>query len=233
MALGTTAAFADRTALLPIQARGSNKAGSSETRARIVKAATQLYRRIGHKKTTVADIAHDMSMSPANVYRFFPSKHAIESAVVEKLLDEVLLFACEATCRDDSAAERVRTVLRALERLHAAHFVSDHRLHLLIMTATRENWFVVSSHADRLNSTVAQIISEGQARGEFSDGDPMMLASCVLGATTTYLNPLLIGVGASSSRPTLDQLIDFCIGALCAPMKLRQAEKAEDRSSSS
>jgi AcrR family transcriptional regulator len=220
MTLGVTANSPDRTALLAIQTRGSNGAGPSETRARILETAAQLYRRIGHRKTTVADIAHDVAMSPANVYRFFPSKHAIESAVAGKLLDEVILAADEAARRGGSAAERLRAVLQAVERLHAAHRVDDHRLHeLVVVTATRENWSVVSCYADRLNSTVAEVISGGQARGEFADGDPMMIARCVLGATSGYLDPLLVMAGATSRRPTLDQMIDFCIGALRAVPK--------------
>jgi len=43
-----------------------------ETRARILKVAEEHFRRIGYHKTSVADIASELGMSPANVYRFFP-----------------------------------------------------------------------------------------------------------------------------------------------------------------
>jgi AcrR family transcriptional regulator len=216
MPLGATANSPDRTALLAIQARGANRAGASETRARILETAARLYRRIGHKKTTVADIARDMSMSPANVYRYFPSKHAIESAVAAKLLDEVILAADEAARTHGSAIGRLRAVLQTVERLHAAHCFNDQRLHELVVIATGENWRVVSSYADRLNSVMAQVISEGQARGELIDADPMIVAGCVLSATSAYLDPMLVAAGASFGRPTLDQMIDFCICALRA-----------------
>jgi AcrR family transcriptional regulator len=35
---------------------------------------------MGYQKTAVADIARELGMSPANVYRFFPSKSAINEA---------------------------------------------------------------------------------------------------------------------------------------------------------
>jgi AcrR family transcriptional regulator len=214
MARGVTANSPDRTAHLAIQARRS-----SETRARILETAAQFYRRIGHGKTTVADIARDMAMSPANVYRFFPSKHAIESAVAGVLLDEVVRAAGEAARRDGSAAERLRAILQALERRHAARRVHDPRLHELVVIASRENWSVTSAYAHCLSSTVAEVITEGQARGEFSEGDPVMIARCVLCATSGYPDPLLVTPGASSSRPTLNQMTDFCIGALGAGPK--------------
>ncbi|WP_145963865.1 helix-turn-helix domain-containing protein, partial [Bradyrhizobium algeriense] len=52
-----------------------------DTRGRIVATAERLFRQIGYQKTTVADIAKALRMSPANVYRFFDSKKAINEVV--------------------------------------------------------------------------------------------------------------------------------------------------------
>ena len=52
-------------------------ADSDEARARILEVAEEHFRRIGYHKTSVADIASELGMSPANVYRFFPSRDAI------------------------------------------------------------------------------------------------------------------------------------------------------------
>ncbi len=46
----------------------------TDTRERILEVAERLFRQIGYQKTTVADIAKELRMSPANVYRFFESK---------------------------------------------------------------------------------------------------------------------------------------------------------------
>ena len=56
-------------------------ARADATRAAIVEAAERLFRTLGYQKTTVADIARALRMSPANVYRFFPSKAAINEAI--------------------------------------------------------------------------------------------------------------------------------------------------------
>src|SRR5215208_7195024 len=55
-----------------------------DVRARIVETAEALFRDIGYQKTTVADIAKALRMSPANVYRFFDSKKSINEAVAER-----------------------------------------------------------------------------------------------------------------------------------------------------
>jgi AcrR family transcriptional regulator len=213
MALPASATNPEVTTLGAVQPRRSNRAAPSETRARIMETAVRLYQRIGHEKTTVADIAHDLSMSPANVYRFFPSKQTIEAAVAGELLTEVGVAASNAARGPGSASERLRTALKAVERVHAFRSVNDHRLHELVVTARRENWSVVSSYAERLNFEVAHVISEGQAEGEFSEAEPLDIARCVLSAVSAHLDPLLAQIGTSSGRPTLDQMIDFCIGA--------------------
>jgi AcrR family transcriptional regulator len=43
-----------------------------EVRARILEVAEEQFRRIGYHKTSVANIALELGMSRANVYRFFP-----------------------------------------------------------------------------------------------------------------------------------------------------------------
>ena len=61
----------------------------SDTRERIVAVAERLFREIGYQKTTVADIAKTLRMSPANVYRFFSSKNAIVEAICQRFLKEL------------------------------------------------------------------------------------------------------------------------------------------------
>src|SRR5215211_7897491 len=65
------------------------KAKQDDTRARIMETAEALFRRLGFAKTAVADIAAELRMSPANVYRFFPSKNAIVEAICQRCLSAV------------------------------------------------------------------------------------------------------------------------------------------------
>ena len=60
----------------------------TDTRERILVVAERLFRQIGYQKTTVADIAKELRMSPANVYRFFDSKKAIHESVARDLMEE-------------------------------------------------------------------------------------------------------------------------------------------------
>ncbi|MGA2639230.1 helix-turn-helix domain-containing protein, partial [Methylocella sp.] len=56
------------------------------TRLSILAVAERLFAEIGFEKTTVADLARELRMSPANVYRFFSAKAEINEAVGRRLL---------------------------------------------------------------------------------------------------------------------------------------------------
>ncbi|WP_372482587.1 TetR/AcrR family transcriptional regulator [Bradyrhizobium ivorense] len=62
-------------------------------------------------------MARGASMSPANVYRFFPSRQAIEETVVANLFDRMSAAATLAA-RGDSALERLTAALRTISQLH-------------------------------------------------------------------------------------------------------------------
>ncbi|MDE5455918.1 TetR family transcriptional regulator [Bradyrhizobium sp. CSA112] len=186
-------------------------ARSSCIRRRIVQAAIRLHREIGFKKTTVADIARGASMSPANVYRFFPSKQAIEEAIVADMFEHVSAAATLAA-RGGSALERLGAVLRAISQLHEHRLENDSKQHELVAAAVRENWTVALVYADRIQELVRTIIAAGQASGELRPASPMAMTCCLLEAMDGYLNPSRIS--AATIRPAFDEMMDFCAGAL-------------------
>src|SRR6516225_3894793 len=83
-----------------------------ETYERIVDTAIRLFKRYG-MKMTVADIARELRMSPANVYKFFPSKKAVIEAIGERRLAEVRPRLLAVTKSRKSAWERMEDLIRA------------------------------------------------------------------------------------------------------------------------
>jgi AcrR family transcriptional regulator len=187
------------------------QAGWTCNRRRIVQAAIRLHREIGYRKTTVADIARGAAISPANVYRFFASKQAIEEVVVADLFEHVSTSATLAA-RGGSALERLTTALRAISQLHEHLLENDSKQHELVAAAVRENWTVALSYTDRIRGLVRATIAAGQASGELRPGSSMAMTCCLLEAMDGYLNPSRIN--AATVRPTFDEMMEFCAGAL-------------------
>jgi AcrR family transcriptional regulator len=199
------------------------KAAWSETRSRIVETAERLFRQVGHQKTTVADIAHMLSMSPANIYRFFGSKDAISEAVCRRLLEELLSVATEIARRSATAEERLRALLVELVRLNVERFRTDKSLQQLLAVAVSENWSSVTDYVERMESVLAAIVTDGMKRGEFRKGDAQQVGRCVHTGMMRYLHPTLVLECGATGQPTLDDMMDFCLAALRESRGTRQS----------
>src|SRR6266403_993093 len=90
-----------------------------DTRERILVVAERLFRQIGYQKTTVADIAKELRMSPANVYRFFDSKKAIHEGVARGLMGEVEVEAQRNATAPGPAAIRLRELMTTIHRMNS------------------------------------------------------------------------------------------------------------------
>src|ERR1700745_985474 len=99
-----------------------------DTRERILVMAERLFREIGYQKTTVADIAKALHMSPANVYRFFDSKKSINYGVARRLMGEVEAQSQAIATAPGNAAKRLRELLTTIHRMNSDRYVADARM---------------------------------------------------------------------------------------------------------
>ena len=143
----------------------------ADTRERILAVAERLFREIGYQKTTVADIAKVLRMSPANVYRFFDSKKAIHEGVARGLMGEVEDAAQAIAAQRGPAAARLRELLTTIHRMNSERYVGDSKLHEMVEIAMQESWDVCVAHMERVTETIGAVIAEGAASGEFAVAD--------------------------------------------------------------
>ena len=107
----------------------------TDTRERILVVAERLFRQIGYQKTTVADIAKELRMSPANVYRFFDSKKSIHEGVARTLMGEVEIEARRIAAGSGPAKPRLRELLTTINRMNTERYVGDSKLHEMVEIA--------------------------------------------------------------------------------------------------
>ena len=185
-----------------------------DTRDRILVVAERLFREIGYQKTTVADIAKVLRMSPANVYRFFDSKKAIHEGVARTLMGGVEDAAQAIAARPGPAAVRLRELIITIHRMNSERYVDDSKLHEMVEIAMEESWEVCVAHMQRLTETIAQVIAEGAASGEFDAPDVPLAAMCTCTAMMRFFHPQLIAQFVKKPGPSLDQMIDFVLAGL-------------------
>jgi AcrR family transcriptional regulator len=191
-----------------------------DTRERILVVAERLFREIGYQKTTVADIAKVLRMSPANVYRFFDSKKAIHEGVARSLMGEVEDAAQAIATRPGPAADRLRELMTSIHRMNCERYVGDSKLHEMVEIAMEESWEVCVAHMERITQTIGAVIAEGAASGEFEAPDVPLAAMCACTAMMRFFHPQMIAQCANKPGPSLDQMIDFVIAGLAPRAKL-------------
>jgi AcrR family transcriptional regulator len=191
----------------------------TDTRERILVEAERLFRQIGYQKTTVADIAKVLRMSPANVYRFFDSKKAIHEGVARTLMGGVEEAAQAIASRPGPAASRLRELITAIHRMNCERYVGDAKLHEMVEIAMEESWEVCVAHMERITETIGGVIAEGAASGEFAVHDVPVAAMCTCTAMMKFFHPQMIAQAANKPGPSLDQMIDFVLAALAPRTK--------------
>jgi AcrR family transcriptional regulator len=185
-----------------------------DTRERILVVAERLFRQIGYQKTTVADIAKELHMSPANVYRFFDSKKSIHAGVARTLMGGVEIVGADIAARPGPAAARLRELLATIHRMNCERYIGDSKLHEMVAVAMEENWDVCEAHMLLITEIIGRVIAQGMASGEFRAADLPLTAMCACTAMMRFFHPQMIAQCAKKPGPSIDQMIDFVLAGL-------------------
>ncbi|WP_373414103.1 TetR family transcriptional regulator [Ensifer aridi] len=190
-------------------------AARQENITRILDSAERLFRHYGYAKTNVADIARDLDMSPANIYRFFTSKTEIHQALCARMLAANYQQAYEISRLPLSATERLRRYAHAQHKLTVETMLDEEKVHEMVVVAIEREWHVIEKHIDRVDQLLAEIIREGIEAGEFAEQDPEVAARCFDASLITLCHPQMVAQClAKQNRATPDELIEFAIKAL-------------------
>jgi AcrR family transcriptional regulator len=189
--------------------------GRQDTVERILEAGERLFRHYGYSKTTVADIARDLGMSPANIYRFFASKVEIHQAICGRMLAAVLQQVTDISRLPLPAEERLRRCIAEQHRVTVETMLDQEKVHEMVIVAIERDWHVIERHIDRIHAVYAGIIRDGIAAGEFADRDAEIAAKCLGGATVILSHPQMVAQCLSKeNRATSDEMIEFALRAL-------------------
>src|SRR6201995_4599362 len=159
-----------------------------DTRERILVVAERLFRQLGYTKTTVADIAKELRMSPANVYRFFDSKKSIHEGVCRTLMGEVEAAAAAIMRKPGSASERLREMIKTVHRMNSERYVGDSKLHEMVEVAMQESWDVCVAHMKLITETIGGGDVAGAGAGEVDVAEVGLAAFCTCHAMIGYFH---------------------------------------------
>ena len=151
-----------------------------DPREQILREAARLFSTRGVSGTRVTDIASAVGITAPTMYYYFDNLNAIVEALLTYVVDDSAAFATAAAKGTGPAPERLAALVsRHVERLTSGPY---------------DLWFVVgpsqadstglpyvSKKAEQWRRSVARLINEGTARGEFRQIDPTLAVGAVMG----------------------------------------------------
>jgi len=164
-----------------------------DTRERIMETAEALFRRMGFAKTAVADIAAELRMSPANIYRFFESKNAIVEAICRRCLAAVEEKAWAVARSKGQAAQRMERLILEILAYHKENLVTEHRVNEMVVAAIEHSWDTIRAHKDVMRNVIELVLRDGIEAGEFERVDPRETAELMMRSLVVFTNPLVVG----------------------------------------
>ncbi len=162
------------------------------TRDRLLTEAERLFRVLGYSKTTVADIAKACRMSPANVYRFFPSKLAINNAICERLIAASYAALAGIARLPLPPAERLKRFVIEFNRFAVENLLDHKKVHEMVIVAMEERWEAIQAHIHEVAALIGEIVGDGIARGDFRPQDARRAGRCVLMAIAPLHHPVML-----------------------------------------
>jgi AcrR family transcriptional regulator len=206
--------------LTPERKSASNRRhDETETYRAILSVAERLFTTIGYRKTTVADIADELSMSPANVYRFFESKKAINEAVAELVLGDIGDALEKIASSNATAPNRLSEFLETLARLSEERFMTNRRVYDMVEDAMTESWTVCLAYIQRVESLLVCIVESGCEDGDFDVPDPVAAAATVKALMVCFMHPTMMATSYEPGRPAISDAVTFALRGLGARSK--------------
>lgn len=164
----------------------ANPERSLSTRDRILVAARELFAAHGFKGTTTASIARHADVNEALIFRHFPAKKDLYSAILRDKLED------ERTTRIIKAAECPKITAEEALRLVATRFAesADPMFLRLYYHSALEGHELASEFyrqfVSRLISLVEELIRRGIREGSFREVDPLTAAHAFTGMLRSY-----------------------------------------------
>lgn len=170
-----------------------------ETKNQIIQVAQARFSRYSFGKTTMAEIAKDCQMSPANLYRYFESKEDIAVEIGNRCLCSKEAVLREVLNRPGlSARERFEAFVVAT--LHYVYNLLSEQPHLseIVETICKPNLDSMKRHKETYLTLLGQILDAGNQTGEFDVKDILATGEMIQNATIKFsYPPMMMAEGLS------------------------------------
>ena len=165
---------------------------AEETRRDILAMTERLFRERGFGAVAIADIAGELGMSPANVFKHFHSKNVLVDAIA---VNEIRKLETKLHFLDDrhTPCERLHHLAQALMQNHRRSLEENPYIFEMILMTARQELECSRYYEHVITARLAAIINDGIVTGIYApQTDPAHAAEIALQALTSVIHPVLL-----------------------------------------
>lgn len=190
-------------------------AAAKATAVSIVEVAREQIRFYGYKKMMVANVAKELRMSPANVYRFFSSKHDLLRTVFRQYLSQSHDHLSSVAGRQGGSIVRLRRCLIACYWQTIDLRSREPHIYELIRVGFTRAWDLLQAHVTTAAGLIARVIREGIIERALEVSDTEKAARNIVYAAAQLWHPDLLMADFRKRRDRkVSRLVSFLVSAL-------------------
>jgi len=168
---------------------------TEDTHTQILDAAEARFRTYGFGKTTMAEIASDIDMSTANLYRYYENKLAIGASMAHRCFNEREAFLNEIVHRPGmNSAARIETFVLDLLNYMYDQFSNEPKISELVDVIVNKRPDMVEEKIKSDKQLVAIMLQQGCDSGEFEIKDVDEMSGYVISAIVKFSTPFFVGM---------------------------------------
>jgi AcrR family transcriptional regulator len=164
--------------------------GVMEDQNKIIEMTEEKFFRDGFYKTTMDEVASEIKMSKKTIYKFFPSKEDLITAIAKHFMEGVKSKVVPALNSDKNAIEKLAELNTILAKI--SQKVSTKRMDE-IRTYFPSLWTEIDSFRTKMMfGNITKVIDQGKAEGLFIDYPTPIIMNTLVSAVRSTVNPEFI-----------------------------------------
>ncbi|HSR63805.1 MAG TPA: TetR/AcrR family transcriptional regulator [Gammaproteobacteria bacterium] len=190
-------------------------------RQQILAAADNLFRHYGYNKTTMVEIAEDIGMSAANLYRYFANKQDIVHECARRYMAERIALLREAVSKPDlTAGERLEHYILTTLYFSRNLASENKKIGELVETITEQRPDLVHNRIESEIALIREILELGNETGEFTVKNLSESARTVHTCLIIFEVPIFMSIYSLEQFEQLARsVVDTLINGLRSPGK--------------
>lgn len=188
---------------------------AEETREDILQTTEALFREKGIGKSSIADIAQSLGMSPANVFKHFHSKTALVDAICDRHIVR-MISRFDTLDAPAAAPEKLAIVVRRLMLAHLEDLRENPFFLEMIFLMSKAELDSGRHYRELIETLFFQLVREGVETGVYHCGDCRTAGRHVAAAFASVLHPVFL---VDANLAELDERLSGIAGLVNAALE--------------